>query len=154
MRFHLSAALQHICRALQQLQGPCHCRFEGVPSTDEMVIATGTEIGGLLVDGLGDGVLIEFPQEDLSLLRVMSFGLLQACPENRFRLHQVVRCLRCRRRRMGLLPRGSPVWWSPPCSGLCLPCIRLCCSERHQKPAMAAFPAGLRLLQAEKQVCA
>lgn len=42
-----------------------------------MVIATGTEIGGLLVDGLGDGVLIEYPQEDLSFLRVMSFGLLQ-----------------------------------------------------------------------------
>jgi len=43
-----------------------------------MVIATGTEIGGLLVDGLGDGVLIEYPQHDLSFLRVMSFGLLQA----------------------------------------------------------------------------
>ena len=43
-----------------------------------MVISTGTEIGGLLVDGLGDGVLVEYPQEDLSFLRVMSFGLLQA----------------------------------------------------------------------------
>lgn len=42
-----------------------------------MVIATGTEIGSLLVDGLGDGVLLEYPQEDLSFLRVMSFGLLQ-----------------------------------------------------------------------------
>ena len=52
-------------------------RFQGTPKTDEMVIATGTEIGGLLCDGLGDGVLIEYPQEDLSFLRVMSFGLLQ-----------------------------------------------------------------------------
>lgn len=55
-----------------------HHRFQGTPKTDEMVIATGTEIGGLLCDGLGDGVLIEYPQEDLSFLRVMSFGLLQA----------------------------------------------------------------------------
>lgn len=45
-----------------------------------MVISTGTEIGGLLVDGLGDGVLVEYPQEELSFLRVMSFGLLQAPP--------------------------------------------------------------------------
>ena len=52
-------------------------RFQGTPKTDEMVIATGTEIGGLLCDGLGDGVLVEYPQQDLSFLRVMSFGLLQ-----------------------------------------------------------------------------
>lgn len=42
-----------------------------------MIISTGTEIGGLLVDGLGDGVLVEYPNEDLSFLRTMSFGLLQ-----------------------------------------------------------------------------
>jgi len=40
----------------------------------------GTEVGGLLVDGLGDGVLVE-PQTpgsfELSMLRTVSFGLLQ-----------------------------------------------------------------------------
>ncbi len=29
------------------------------------------------MDGLGDGVLIECPEEDLETLRLMSFGLLQ-----------------------------------------------------------------------------
>ena len=55
--------------------------FSGTPSKDEIVITTGTEIGALLVDGLGDGVLIEAPElpsEELDFLRNMSFGLLQA----------------------------------------------------------------------------
>jgi len=46
-------------------------------STDERILTSGTEIGALLVDGLGDGVLIECPGEDLETLRLMSFGLLQ-----------------------------------------------------------------------------
>jgi hypothetical protein len=35
------------------------------------------QVGGLLVDGLGDGALIEAPHEDLDFLRTTSFGLLQ-----------------------------------------------------------------------------
>ena len=46
-------------------------------SRDEQILTAGTEIGALLVDGLGDGVLIECPSEDLEVLRLMSFGLLQ-----------------------------------------------------------------------------
>ena len=42
------------------------------------MLTSGTEIGALLVDGLGDGVAIECPSEDLEFLRLMSFGLLQA----------------------------------------------------------------------------
>lgn len=42
-----------------------------------MAIITGTEVGALLVDGLGDGLLIECPGEDVGQLRLMSFGLLQ-----------------------------------------------------------------------------
>lgn len=48
-------------------------------SRDEIVLTSGTEIGALLVDGLGDGVAIECPSEELEFLRLMSFGLLQAC---------------------------------------------------------------------------
>lgn len=48
-------------------------------SRDELVLTSGTEIGALLVDGLGDGVAIECPSEDLDFLRTMSFGLLQVC---------------------------------------------------------------------------
>lgn len=41
------------------------------------MITTGSLIGGLLVDGLGDGVVIEAPHEDLDFVRTTSFGLLQ-----------------------------------------------------------------------------
>lgn len=51
---------------------------------DELVIKTGSWVGGLLVDGLGDGAMIEAEGEDLDFLRTTSFGLLQV----RF-------CLRC-----------------------------------------------------------
>jgi (E)-4-hydroxy-3-methylbut-2-enyl-diphosphate synthase len=34
-------------------------------------------VGGLLVDGLGDGAIIEAEGEDLDFLRTTSFGLLQ-----------------------------------------------------------------------------
>ena len=44
---------------------------------DDIIITTGTEVGALLCDGLGDGVLVECPSEDLDFLRNMSFGLLQ-----------------------------------------------------------------------------
>jgi (E)-4-hydroxy-3-methylbut-2-enyl-diphosphate synthase len=46
---------------------------------DEIVIKTGSWVGGLLVDGLGDGAIIEAEGEDLDFLRTTSFGLLQVC---------------------------------------------------------------------------
>lgn len=46
---------------------------------DEIVLTCGSEIGALLVDGLGDGVLLDCPTEDLDFIRTMSFGLLQVC---------------------------------------------------------------------------
>ena len=57
------------------------------------MLTSGTEIGALLVDGLGDGVAIECPSENLEFLRLMSFGLLQArlclgcLPGNRLSCH-------------------------------------------------------------------
>ena len=42
-----------------------------------MVIQSGAQAGGLLCDGLGDGVLIEHPGVSLDYLRTTSFGLLQ-----------------------------------------------------------------------------
>ena len=39
----------------------------------------GTEAGALLVDGLGDGALVECEGEDVSFLRTLAFGLLQGC---------------------------------------------------------------------------
>lgn len=37
----------------------------------------GSEIGALLVDGLGDGILIACPSQDVGFLRNMSFNILQ-----------------------------------------------------------------------------
>lgn len=46
---------------------------------DEIIMRSGTESGALLIDGLGDGVLLEDQQNLNSLedLRIMSFGILQ-----------------------------------------------------------------------------
>lgn len=44
---------------------------------DEVVITTGSTVGGLLVDGLGDGAVIYSPTEDVEFLRLTAFGLLQ-----------------------------------------------------------------------------
>ena len=38
---------------------------------------TGCEGGALLVDGLGDGIAVSCPSQDLNFLRNMSFGVLQ-----------------------------------------------------------------------------
>ncbi len=38
---------------------------------------TGSEVGALLVDGLGDGIAVSCPSQDLNFLRNMSFGVLQ-----------------------------------------------------------------------------
>ncbi|KAG2452668.1 hypothetical protein HYH02_002901 [Chlamydomonas schloesseri] len=46
---------------------------------DEIVITTGSLVGGLLVDGLGDGAMVECPGEDTDFLRTTAFGLLQGC---------------------------------------------------------------------------
>lgn len=44
-----------------------------------MVIKAGSEAGAMLVDGLGDGVLLEAADQDFDFLRNTSFGMLQGC---------------------------------------------------------------------------
>lgn len=43
------------------------------------MIGAGTNAGALLVDGLGDGLLLEAPDKDFDFLRNTSFNLLQGC---------------------------------------------------------------------------
>lgn len=50
----------------------CICR-------DELVIGAGTNAGALLVDGLGDGILLEAADQDFDFLRNTCFNLLQGC---------------------------------------------------------------------------
>lgn len=46
---------------------------------DDLVIMAGSSVGALLVDGLGDGVLLEASDQEYEFLRNTSFNLLQGC---------------------------------------------------------------------------
>ena len=46
-------------------------------SKDEMILRAGSEAGALLVDGLGDGIMLSASSFDLDVLRTTSFNLLQ-----------------------------------------------------------------------------
>ncbi|MCD7457405.1 hypothetical protein HAX54_035028 [Datura stramonium] len=56
-----------------------HIQFPTDTHRDDLVIGAGTNAGALLVDGLGDGVLLEAPDQDFDFLRNTSFNLLQGC---------------------------------------------------------------------------
>jgi (E)-4-hydroxy-3-methylbut-2-enyl-diphosphate synthase len=56
-----------------------HITFSDGTDRDGIIIQSGSMVGGLMVDGLGDGVLIECATEDVDFLRTTSFGLLQGC---------------------------------------------------------------------------
>ena len=61
---------------------PINCR-------DDLVIGAGANVGALLVDGLGDGVLLEAADQEFEFLRDTSINLLQGC---RMRNTKTVRC--------------------------------------------------------------
>ncbi len=46
---------------------------------DDLVIRAGSEAGALLVDGFGDGILLEAEDQDFEFLRTTAFGMLQGC---------------------------------------------------------------------------
>jgi len=56
-----------------------HLQFPKGTHRDDLVISAGSEAGALLVDGLGDGLLLEASDQDFDFLRNTSFGLLQGC---------------------------------------------------------------------------
>ncbi|XP_078427921.1 4-hydroxy-3-methylbut-2-enyl diphosphate synthase [Wolffia australiana] len=64
-----------------QLQFPVihHIKFPENTEKDDLVIQAGSNIGALLVDGLGDGLMLEAPGQDFDFLRNTSFNLLQGC---------------------------------------------------------------------------
>jgi len=51
--------------------------FAAEEDADQVVIQGGSCAGALLVDGLGDGVMLEGPSQELNFLRNTSFGMLQ-----------------------------------------------------------------------------
>lgn len=56
-----------------------HLQFSEGTDRDDLVIAAGSNVGALLVDGLGDGILLEASDQDFDFLRNTSFNLLQGC---------------------------------------------------------------------------
>ncbi|KAL6199935.1 hypothetical protein ACLB2K_029717 [Fragaria x ananassa] len=56
-----------------------HIQFPSGIHRDDLVISAGTNVGALLVDGLGDGLLLEAPDKDFDFIRNTSFNLLQGC---------------------------------------------------------------------------
>lgn len=56
-----------------------HIQFPKGIHRDDLVISAGSNAGALLVDGLGDGVMLEAPDQDFEFLRDTSFNLLQGC---------------------------------------------------------------------------
>jgi (E)-4-hydroxy-3-methylbut-2-enyl-diphosphate synthase len=56
-----------------------HIQFPNGIHRDDLVIGAGSNAGALLVDGLGDGILLEAPDQDFDFLRNTSFNLLQGC---------------------------------------------------------------------------
>ncbi|KAJ0021566.1 hypothetical protein Pint_32178 [Pistacia integerrima] len=56
-----------------------HIQFPNGIHRDDLVIGAGANAGALLVDGLGDGVLLEGRDQDFDFLRNTSFNLLQGC---------------------------------------------------------------------------
>ncbi|KAH1219006.1 4-hydroxy-3-methylbut-2-en-1-yl diphosphate synthase (ferredoxin), chloroplastic [Glycine max] len=56
-----------------------HIQFPNGIHRDDLVIGAGSDAGALLVDGLGDGLLLEAPDKDFEFIRNTSFNLLQGC---------------------------------------------------------------------------
>ena len=77
-RLHASRRVfTHILAAGSSVPVIHHIAFDAGAANDDIVIQSGSQVGGLLCDGLCDGVLIQHPTAELDYLRRTSFGLLQ-----------------------------------------------------------------------------
>lgn len=56
-----------------------HLAFPDGSVRDDIILTSGSMIGALMVDGYGDGLVIECGSEDVDFLRTTGFGLLQGC---------------------------------------------------------------------------
>ena len=73
--------------------------YAGVPDADVPLYAA-TDVGGLLIDGLGDGVLLTAPDQplpdDLKRMNGLAFGILQAA-RTRITKTEYISCPSCGR---------------------------------------------------------
>ncbi len=70
-------------------------------SDEELTLYASTDIGGLLIDGLGDGVWITAPPAKLELINSISFGILQAA-RTRISRTEYISCPSCGRTQFDL----------------------------------------------------
>lgn len=77
-RVHVSRRFFGLLAANEITTSVIH-HFEFTEGTEEqLIIHSGSQVGAMLIDGLGDGVLLQAPRKDLNFLRTTSFGMLQA----------------------------------------------------------------------------
>lgn len=65
-------------------------------NADDLMLYAATDLGALLTDGFGDGVWIDAPGQNLSLLNATSFGILQAT-RTRISKTEYISCPSCGR---------------------------------------------------------
>jgi (E)-4-hydroxy-3-methylbut-2-enyl-diphosphate synthase len=70
-------------------------------SDEELILYSSTDIGGLLIDGLGDGVWIYAPKSSLKTVNSISFGILQAT-RTRISRTEYISCPSCGRTQFDL----------------------------------------------------
>jgi (E)-4-hydroxy-3-methylbut-2-enyl-diphosphate synthase len=75
-------------------------RHENV-TDEELILFSATDLGTLLIDGLGDGVWIESPNNSLKLINSISFGILQAT-RTRISRTEYISCPSCGRTQFDL----------------------------------------------------
>ncbi|KAM3226727.1 hypothetical protein ACQJBY_059010 [Aegilops geniculata] len=70
-----------------------HIDFPKSIDRDGLVIGAGSNVGALLVDGLGDGVLLEAGNQEFEFLRDTSFNLLQGCRMRNTKTIAIMGCI-------------------------------------------------------------
>ncbi|CAM9578221.1 unnamed protein product, partial [Pylaiella littoralis] len=81
-RVHASRRVfQHLADTKNDLAIIHHASFPGASemTQDMFILSVGAQVGGCLVDGLGDGVMVQAPGLGKEMLRSVCFGLLQGC---------------------------------------------------------------------------
>eukprot|EP00752_Nemacystus_decipiens_P003746 g3451.t1 len=81
-RVHASRRVfQHLADTKNDLAIIHHASFPGAleMTQDKFILNVGAQVGGCLVDGLGDGVMVQAPGLEKDMLRSVCFGLLQGC---------------------------------------------------------------------------
>lgn len=71
-------------------------RIYAATDADHLMLYAATDLGALLIDGFGDGIWIDAPEQKLSLINSTSFGILQAT-RTRISKTEYISCPSCGR---------------------------------------------------------